>query len=483
MTVPLATRTLGTKLLTDGVALTAEQRQRVQRRTVAVLAASTILGGLGAGAALSVGALLLAEVSGNDAISGLASAMFNAGAALAGIPLARLAARKGRRRAMISGNLVAMFGALIAIFGSVIGQWWVLALGISMVGVASAVQLLSRFAATDLALPKNRARDLSLVVWAITVGAVVGPNLLGPGAIVGAALGLTPFTAVFVFPFIAQSLAALVSWIGLRPDPLLTARASAVADAAAETKVAETEAAETEVTATEVTATEVTAAEKIEVDAVDTLAEGQAQVSPVQAASLPKASRTPLLLTILLIAMAQAIMVALMAMTPLHLMHTNGTPELVGFTLSLHIAGMYALSPLFGFLAGRIGRLPTIAIGWVVLLISIVFAFFAGPSHVMVQIALTLVGVGWGLVTVAGAALLTELAPLAERPIWQGRSDTFMSAAGAVAGALAGVVFALGSFSSLALVSGGLLTLGVIASVRVGRSKRSDGRAPIFETV
>lgn len=452
MTAPVSTRTSGDRSEAHSLPLTPEDQVRLQRRTVAVLAASTILGGLGAGAALSVGALLLAEVSGNDAISGLASAMFNAGAALAGIPLARLAVRRGRRRAMISGNLVAMLGALIAISGSVIGQWWVLAIGIAMVGVASAVQLLSRFTATDLALPKNRARDLSLVVWAITVGAVVGPNLLGPGAAVGALLGLTPFAGVFVFPFVAQGLAAIVVWAGLRPDPLLTARAIAERDGTLEQ--------------------------------VEETAEQKETEAPVASAILEGVgvvTRTPLLLTILAIAMAQAIMVALMAMTPLHLMHTAGTPELVGFTLSLHIAGMYALSPLFGFLAGRIGRLPTMAIGWVVLLLSIVIAFVAGPSHLLVQVAMTLVGVGWGLVTVAGAALLTELAPVAERPIWQGRSDTIMSAAGAIAGALAGVVFALGDFSYLALVSGGLLALGVVASIRVGAQKRRANRGTAVE--
>jgi len=182
----------------------------LQRRTLIVLSLATILGGFGVGASLSVGALLLAEVSGNDAISGLASAMFNAGAAIAGIPLARLAARYGRRRALVTGSCVAMIGALVAILSTVVGQWWLLAIGIGMLGVASAVQLLSRFTATDLAVPHQRARDLSLVVWSITVGAVIGPNLMGPGEIVGNAIGVTPLAGVFVFAFVAQIGAALV---------------------------------------------------------------------------------------------------------------------------------------------------------------------------------------------------------------------------------------------------------------------------------
>ncbi len=429
--------------------LTAEGQKAAQRRTLLVLSTATILGGLGVGASLSVGALLLAEVSGSDAISGLASAMFNAGAAAAGIPLARLAAKRGRRVALVGGSFVAMLGAFVAIFGTVIGQWWVLAAGIALLGVASSVQLLSRFAATDLAVPANRARDLSLVVWSITVGAVVGPNLLAPGAAMGEVLGLTPLAGVFVFPIIAQALAVMVNWWGLRPDPLLAARAISSA--------CEADASDAALPETSDTVRPTTAGTRTDTGTI---------VQP------HAAMRRSQVLTIFSIAMAQAIMVALMAMTPLHLMHHQGTPEIVGFTLSLHIAGMYALSPLFGFLAGRIGSLPTITIGWVVLLVAVVLAALAGPSHVLVQVALTLVGVGWGLVTVAGAALLTSITPSAERPIWQGRSDTFMSAAGAVAGVLSGIIFAIGDFTFLAIATSALLALGAIASMQISATKR-----------
>lgn len=407
----------------------------LQRRTLWVLAIATILGGLGVGASLSVGALLLAEVSGNDAISGLASSVFNAGAAIAGIPLARLASRRGRRSALVMGSTVAMLGALLAILSTVIGNWWLLAIGLGMLGVASAVQLLSRFTATDLARPEKRARDLSLVVWAITVGAVIGPNLVGPGAVVGDAIGVTPLAGVFVFAFFAQVLAALVNLFGLRPDPLLTAR-----------RIAQSE-----------------------------ITEGAATGSGSGSASdALVADRRSRILTIVVIAIAQAIMVGLMAMTPLHLMHHDGTPEIVGITLSLHIAGMYALSPVFGSLASRFGRIQVVAAGLVLLLASIVVAYLAGPSHLLVQVALTLLGIGWSAVTVAGAALLTELTPEAERPRWQGRSDATMSAAGAVAGALSGVVFAIGDFSFLALACGALLALGAIASIQLGvRARRA----------
>lgn len=399
----------------------------LQRRTLLVLSSATILGGLGVGASLSVGALLLAEVSGRDAISGLASAMFNAGAAAAGIPLARMAARRGRRLALVSGSVVAMLGALLAIYGAAISVWPVLALGIGALGVASAVQLLSRFAATDLAVPQNRARDLSLVVWSITIGAVVGPNLMGPGAIVGDALGVPPLAGVFVFTLVAQALATAVNWFGLRPDPLLTAR-QLQADA-----------------------TRAAIADGVE-PAPDKVSHG----------------RRAKILTIVMIAVAQAIMVALMSMTPLHLKHHGGSDPLVGFTLSLHIAGMYAFSPLIGMLATRLGRIPVIVAGWAVLLISIVLSYVSGPSHLLVQLAMLLLGVGWGMVTVAGAALLTDLTSIDERTRWQGRADTTMSAAGAAAGVFAGVLFAIGDFALLSVLSAAVLIIGVVASTYQG---------------
>jgi MFS family permease len=382
-----------------------------------------------------VGALLLAEVSGNDAISGLASAVFNAGAAAAGIPLARLAMRRGRRSALVIGSAIAMLGAVVAVYSTTIGQWWLLAIGLGMIGVASAVQLLSRFSATDLAVPGKRARDLSLVVWSITIGAVVGPNLIGPGEAVGAAIGVTPLAGVFVFTFFAQVLAALVNWLGLRPDPLLTARR------------------------------------------LSSVEPGHSPNSPGEDSVL--GDRWSQSLTIFVIAMAQAIMVALMAMAPLHLMHHEGTAEIVGLTLSLHIAGMYALSPVFGLLASRFGRIQVIVLGWVLLLLAIVIAYVSGPSHLLVQVSLTLLGLGWSAVTVAGAALLTEITPAHERPRWQGRSDTFMSLAGAIAGALSGVVFALGDFSFLALVTGLLLVAGAVGSIQITlRGRRRVAAAP-----
>lgn len=405
-----------------------------QRRIVAILALATVLGGLGVGASLSAGALLIVDVTGNDALSGFGSTMNAVGAAIAGIPLARLAARRGRRIALASGNGIAVLGALAIIAASAVQLPPLLFAGLGVLGVASAVQLQSRFAAADLAVPEHRARDLSLVVWSITVGAVIGPNLITPGAVVGRALGLPELAGIFVFTIAAQLAAGLVVWFGLRPDPLLEARRIAAA-------------------------------------ASDAPVSAHSSPSPSPGRTTAAASRTPQFLAIALIALAHATMVGIMAMTPLHITHHGGSITLVGITISLHIAGMYALSPLFGLAAGRLGAVPVVLGGFAVLGLAALGTGFGGESMLVVQLALVLLGIGWSMVTVAGSALLTEVTPLAARPRRQGQSDTAMNAAGAIFGAASGAIFAAGGFGVLSGIAGGFIVLGAVAAVLLRRAR------------
>lgn len=423
--------------------------QSVQRRTVIVLALATILGGLGVGASLSAGALLIADITGNPALSGFGSTMNAVGAALAGMPLARLAARRGRRIALATGNAIAVVGAVLVVVAAALGWSILLFLGLAVLGIAVAVQLQSRFAAADLALPERRARDLSLVVWSITIGAVTGPNLIGPGEQLGEALGLPGLSGIFFFTIAAQIAAGLVVWIGLRPDPLLEARRlSAELEPTAELEPA---AAPSGGSAAEVGATK-----------PDT----QTPTAPPRTSLR---STQPQFLAIALIALAHAVMVGLMAMTPLHLTGHGGSITLVGLTISLHIAGMYALSPVFGILAGKLGALPVIIGGFVVLGISALGTAFGGESVAVIQVSLVLLGIGWCMVTVAGATLVTDLTPSAIRPKRQGQSDTAMNAAGALFGAASGALFAGGGFPLLSAVAGVLILLGIIVAVRMVR--------------
>src|SRR5699024_8394715 len=67
---------------------------------------------------------------------------------------------------------------------------------------------------------------------------------------------------------------------------------------------------------------------------------------------------------------AQIVMVSIMTMTPVHLAHHGDSITIIGLTISLHVAGMYALAPVVGALTDRFGPRPAITVGIGILLVS-----------------------------------------------------------------------------------------------------------------
>ncbi|PRB65032.1 MFS transporter [Microbacterium sp. MYb45] len=413
------------------VALTATQQATVQRRTVLVLSFGQVLGGIAFGATVSLGALLAADISGNDALSGLATASVTLGAAACAIPLARLAARVGRRRALTLGNLFALIGIAVVILAASVRVFPLLLAGILMIGAGNAGNLQSRFAATDLAAPQHRGRDLSIVVWSTTIGGVAGPLLLGPGEIVGQAVGMPPQTGSYLFSFVAQCAALVLYLVALHPDPLLAAQR---------------------------------------------LAKVAAATTGAVVLDRPRVARY----AIFAVAGSHVVMASVMAMTPVHLSHMAhgaqgmaATPAdvsaLVGITIALHVGGMYALSPVFGVLADRWGRLRVVLLGQVLLAGALAFAVFTGTEAWGVMVALILLGLGWSAATVAGAALLTEASAPELRTRRQGRSDSLMSLSAAAGSVLAGVVLANFQYAGLG-VAAFILVIAIVALSPLARS-------------
>ena len=384
----------------------------VQRRTVGVLSAGQVLGGLAFGATISLGAVLAREISGQDSLSGLATASITLGAALFAVPLARLARARGRRISLSIGMLLALVGVMVVIFAVSIWNFPVLLLGFILIGTGQAANLQSRFAATDLATDATRGRDLSIVVWATTIGAVLGPNLVGPGEALGEMIGMPPLTGPYIFTVVAQLLGVALYFFVLRPDPLLLA-ARVAADARLKGKQA------------------------------------------IAKADRPRTA----IYAIITVAGAHGVMVAVMAMTPVHLLHIMGGASdaasitVIGFTISLHIAGMYALSPVFGILSDKLGRVPTILLGQALLLASLLTAAIGQASTTAVTVALVLLGLGWSASTVAGSTLLTEASAEHLRTRRQGRSDLIMSLVAAIGAVLAGVVLGWIGYGGLALLA------------------------------
>ena len=392
----------------------------VQRRTVGVLVAGQVLGGIGAGASVSVGSVLAAQVAGSDALAGTAATFTTLGAAGAAIPLARLANRAGRRPALATGALVAASGSVLVIVAASLGAFPLLLAAFACVGVGTAVNLQARFAGTDVASPRHRGRDLSIIVWSTTLGAVAGPNLVGAGEGVAAALGLPDPTGSYAIAAAAQLVGSAVYLAGLRPDPLLTARGRMPTTA------------------------------------------GTTDVGSLR-------SRSLLTFAIVAIALSHAVMVSVMAMSPVHLLEHGAALTVIGVTISLHIAGMYGLSPVFGILSDRLGRVRTILLGQALFAVALLVLGLGADSDGAVGVGLVLLGLGWSASTVSASALVSSLATGSVRTRLQGRTDLVMNLSGAAGGALAGPVLALVGYPGVAASAGVLVVLVLAAAVTFGR--------------
>ena len=359
--------------------------------------AAQILNGVGVAGTVAAGSLLVSSITDSETLAGLAQTSSVLGAAALALPLARLTAKGGRRLALSVGYISGVIGALLAIVGGSTRTLPLMLCGTFFVGAASAAGYQARFAAIDLASDEHRARQLSFVVWGLTIGAVAGPNLMEPSGSLAQSLGLPRLVGPYLIAATTLMLATIVIQIFLRPDPFLAARKVETTQSKRSTK------------------------------------EALAHIR-----SNPKA-----LFAILSIAIGHVAMVTVMVMTPVHMAHVEVSLTIIGIVISIHVLGMYAFSPLVGSLSDRIGRIRTIQIGLSTLLLASLVAGFSAPDGALVLgIGLFLLGLGWSCTLIAGSAFLTESVSPELKTSVQGASDLVMNLSGAAGGAIAGVVIA-----------------------------------------
>lgn len=381
----------------------------LQRGTLWVLVVSNVLGGVAVASGFAVAGLLAESISGSTSMAGLVATSTTLGAAILAVPLARLARSQGRRTSLTAGYLIAVAGALLSIVAAQIDSLALLLFAGCLFGSGSAANLQSRYAATDAADPKHVASSLSMVVWATTIGVVVGPNLTGVGGSVGTSLGVFALAGPYLFSVVAFALALATVWFGLRRLQQVTVRT--------------------------------------------TLERQPLAATFRRVMAIPHAR-----LGLLAIATAHAVMVGVMSMTSVHLRHHGASLTIVGFVISGHVAGMYALSPVMGFLADRIGRIPTIAAGLTILAGAMTVAALApDAAHGVTALALVMLGLGWSATLVAGSTLLSRSVPDDIRTSAQGLSDLTMGVFASIAGTGAGPILAVLGFHWLAVLCGLLL--------------------------
>ncbi|WP_395244649.1 MFS transporter [Agromyces sp. MMS24-K17] len=449
--------------------------------SLAVLIVNQLLAGVGVASGIAVAALLMEELTGTAVLAGLSQTCSVLGAGLAAIPLARVAVARGRHVALAIGYGCGAIGAGLVVLAATTGLIGLAFLGLACFGAGAAAGLQARFAATEIARPGFEARSMSLVLWATTIGSVIGPNLSDVGDAVGRSLGLPPLVGPFLFSGAVFAVSTLLVSTLLRLPRAGTLEADSTADRGAaahdDAIIGDVEESLAAAGGDPGTTSAATHADSgMEPSGVPSATAVEPAERPIGAwRALRLAVRRPVpLLALLAIVCAHTVMVAVMVMTPVH-MHANGLSlSLVGLVLSIHILGMYGASPIMGWLVDRVGAVAVIAAGAVIQFTATMIGILApGDDLVLIPLALGLLGLGWSAGLIGGSALLTESVEPDLRVPLQGASDAAMNFAAAIASAFSGLLLGLGGFAAVNVAAAFVLVPLAAAWARVVAARRA----------
>lgn len=404
----------------------------MRRRLLGVLFAGSGIARLGYIAAFTVSSLVAEDLLGSASLAGMPNAAATIGLAMGTAPIAALMARAGRRAGISVGLVTGSLGILVAAVAIGFESFLLFVTGMFIFGFGAAGDRLSRYAAADISTPERRSFSIAIVVWAGTIGSIVGPIVLEPAKRAAEGLGLDGLAGPTLLAALTFGAAAALVFFGLRPDPLEFASAD----------------------------------EKQRARDWKTLA--------------PLTRQAAVRYSIAALVVGQFVMVMIMTMTPVHVRRAGEGLGIVGIVIGAHTFGMFAVSPLTGLLSDRLGRLPVMIAGQVILVIAAFTAASSGADdRVMLTIALFLLGLGWNFGFVAGSAYLTEGAPPRARVALQGMADTLVWSSGAVAGFSSGFVLEGTSYATLCLIASTLVAVPVVLILRYRRDLGT--RVPALE--
>ncbi|HLG69845.1 MAG TPA: MFS transporter [Chloroflexota bacterium] len=384
-----------------------EQLRSIRRRTAGLLFTSQIFGSGGTTAALTVATILAASILGSSTWAGLPNSVRTLGAALFAIPLSAFMVRTGRRKGLLLGYAVGTVGGALCVISAVASNYPLLLIGSAVFGAGYAANLLSRYASADVTPASQRGKAISFVVWGATLGAILGPGLVGPAGRWAEDLGLPPLAGAFGLAMATFGVAALLIFVFLRPDPLHVSR-----QIAAQT--------------------------------------------PARGDAAPPRSLTELLripgvqVAFITLMTSHMVMIGIMSMTPVYLHDHGHGLATVGFVISGHVTGMYVFSPVTGWLSDKLGRHTVIFLSALTFIVAALLdALSPASSGLLVGVGMFLIGLGWNLGFVSGSALLTDSVTIAERPKVQGAADMWMGVAAALGSLASGPILETHGYGTL----------------------------------
>jgi len=393
------------------------ERASAVRRNTALLAAAQGFAQLAFPVLLVAGTVAATELSGRQGASGLVWAVYFGFAAVAAPVIGRWMDRAGRRPGILLALAMTVLGGVGCAAAVIWGSFPLLLAAVVPFGIGYAGVNLTRAAVADMYRPERRARAVGIVLACGTIGAVGSPLL------VAFVQGVAPSPrAADLLPWLIVPVGALAASgfvLRVRPDPRDLAPPPADGD-----------------------------------------------LAPAPARTPRQLLRVaPFRTAVLAAAMGQIAMVGVMGVTPAALHHLGHGDTTIAWVISLHIGGMFAFSPLFGAAMDRWGRRAGLVAGC---LASVAGALLAGTegSPPLVGAGLFALGIGWSATFLGATAVISDVTTPAERAGALGFTDLFVSLCSATAGLISGLVLETAGYSTLGVITAGLVGVVLVAVIR-----------------
>jgi MFS family permease len=393
-----------------------QEHGRLVRRNTALLASAQGLVQLASPVMLLVGVVEIADLTGHESSTGFLNAAYFLAAAGGALLVGRSMDRFGRRPGLLASYALLVLAGLGGAASVAAGSWLGLLLVAVPFGAAFGGANLARGAVADMYPPERRGRAVGYVLAAGTIGAVASPFVVAfLQELAEGRLGANPN----VLPWVlvpAGAIGAAVCVVRVRPDP----RDMAVGEP------------------------------------VDVIVRRPREVLGTPAVRM----------AVVAAAVGQMAMVAVMGVTPVALHQHDVSPTAVSGVISLHIAGMFAFSPLIGAALDRFGRRPGLIAGAAMSVVGALLAATEGGALV-VGAGLFAIGLGWSATFLGATAVISDATEPAERAGALGVMDLTVSLSSAAAGLASGFVFEGAGFGVLGLTTAILVSLVVVSALRI----------------
>jgi MFS family permease len=402
--------------------------ESIARKITTILFAQQSLASAGFIAAATLNSIVGKELSQNASWAGVPTAVYLLAGAFSAFGWGYVFDAIGRRKGLTTGLVAGVIGSGVTFYAIAIHSFSLFMVGMILMGIANAAVQLGRFAAAEVNKPEHRGRAISNVVIGGTVGSVIGPFVAGPAGNLVNTWEIDPLAGAYLIAAILFAIAAVVVFIGLRPDPREIGKE--VAEKFPEA-----------------------------ITTIRTLRGASSTRNVFEILRQPAA-----FVAMISMVLGQMVMVLVMVITSLHMHdHQHGLTD-ISAVIASHTFGMFAFSIISGRLADSWGREKVILSGAITLVIACIAATIS-PDVLPLGVALFLLGLGWNFCFVGGSTLLADQLSPAERSQTQGFNDLLVGLASAFGSLESGFIFASLGYNMMAYVSAVVALIPIIVVI------------------